>query len=80
MATRFHVVVASVTDTKFNGEADSITVPGIEGVMTILANHEPLVTTLKKGKVTVRAGGEVRDYEVEGGVVECSGNKTVVLL
>ncbi len=80
MATGFHVVVASVSDTMFDGEAVSITVPGVEGEMTILAHHEPLVTTLKKGTVTVRAGGEVRPYEIEGGVLECSGNRAVVLL
>lgn len=80
MSTAFHVVVASVSDTKFNGEAQSITVPGVEGEMTVLAHHEPLVTTLKAGTVTVRAGGEVRTFDIEEGVFECSGDRAVVLL
>ena len=76
----FPVVVASVSETHFDGPAISITVPGTDGIMTLLAHHEPFVTTLKKGNVVVRAGGEIRTYAVEGGVLECSGEKTVVLL
>ena len=76
----FPVVVASVSETLFDGAAVSITVPGSDGMMTVLAHHEPFVTTLKKGDITVRAGGEVRTFPVEGGVLECSGEKAVVLL
>ena len=80
MASSFHVVVANVSETHFDGEAQSLTVPGVEGEMTLLPQHEALVTTLKKGTVMVRAGGEVHKYEIEGGVLECSGDRAVVLL
>ena len=80
MSADFHVVVASVSDTKFNGEAQSITVPGTDGEITILAHHEALVTTLKSGTITVRTQSETKQYEVDGGVLECSGNRAVVLL
>ncbi|NBV77390.1 F0F1 ATP synthase subunit epsilon [bacterium] len=76
----FPVTVASVSETLFDGAAVSISVPAADGVMTVLAKHEPFVTTLKKGDVTVRAGGEVRTFPIEGGVFECSGEKAIVLL
>ena len=79
-ANTFHLVIASVGDTKFDGQADSATLPGAAGEFTILAHHEPLVTTLKKGFVRVKAGGESKHFDIEGGVVECSGNRAVVLL
>ena len=80
MQNTFHLIIASVGDTKFDGNAESATLPGAAGEFTILAHHEPLVTTLKKGAVRVKAGGEAKQFDIEGGVVECSGNRAVVLL
>ncbi len=77
----FRLVVASVASTQFDGAAVSVTLPGSAGEMTILSHHEPFVSTLKSGKVTVKqAGGEHKTFEISGGVVESSGGRTVVLL
>ena len=82
MADRtFHLTIASVGETRFDGAAISATLPGAAGEMTILAHHEPLVTTLKRGTIAVKpSDGEDKIFEVEDGVVECSGNRVVVLL
>ena len=86
MAT-FHLVIASVGETRFEGEAISATFPGRSGELTVLAHHEPFVTTLKRGLITVRApsagGGSApsrKEFPVESGVLEVSGNHAVVLL
>jgi len=80
-ANTFHLTIASVGETRFDGPAISATLPGTAGEFTILARHEPIVTTLKKGKVTVKDSSNAEKYfEIEGGVLECSGNKAVVLL
>lgn len=76
----FHLVVASVGETKFDGEAISCTLPGLAGELTILPHHEPIVTTLKPGTIVVRAEGGEQSFEIESGVLECSGNRAVVLL
>lgn len=76
----FHLVIASVGDTKFDGAAESATLPGAAGEFTVLAHHEPIVTILKKGSVRVKASGENKQFDIEGGVLECSGNRAVVLL
>ncbi len=81
----FHLVVASVGETKFDGAAISTTLPGSDGEFTILAHHEPIVTTLKPGTITVRlpAQGESlgnKTFDIQGGIVEMSGNRAVVLL
>ncbi len=76
-----HLVIASVGATRFDGPAVSVTLPGESGEFTVLAHHEPIVTTLKPGKITVREqGGEHKEFEVENGVVEVSNNRAVVLL
>jgi len=79
-ANTFHLVIASVGDTKFDAAAESATLPGVDGELTILAHHEPLVTILKRGKIAVKASGEHKEFEIDGGVLECSANRVVVLL
>lgn len=77
------VVVASVGETKFDGPAVSITVPSTGGELTLLAHHEPIITTLQKGTLKVRsiaAGKEDLVLDIEGGVLECAHNRVVVLL
>lgn len=80
-AATFHVVIASVEKTHYDGEAISATFPGRAGYLTILAHHEPLVTTLKKGTITLKgAAGDKKEFAVEDGVLEVSGNRATVLL
>ena len=76
----FHLTIASVGDTVFDAAAESATLPGIDGEFTVLPHHEPFVTILKMGTVAVKASGERKEFDIEGGVLECSGNRTVVLL
>jgi F-type H+-transporting ATPase subunit epsilon len=77
----FHLVIASVGETRFDGQARSATFPGSAGEMTVLAHHEPFVTTLKNGMITVKGeGNNAEEFPIEGGVLEVSGNRAVVLL
>ena len=77
----FHLVIASVGETKFDGAVVSATIPTSDGEITVLAHHEPIVSTLKGGTLTVRRqGGEQQTFAVESGVLECSSNRAVVLL
>ncbi len=77
----FHLTIASVGETRFDGAAVSATLPGAAGEFTILSHHEPIVTTLKSGTITVRvAEGEAKRFPINTGVLECSGNRVVVLL
>ena len=70
-----------VGETRFDGPSTSATFPGSDGELTVLAHHEPFVTTLKKGVITVRGGLEgAKEFPIEGGVLEVSGNRAVALL
>ncbi len=77
----FHLTIASVGETRFDGQATSATLPGSAGELTVLAHHEPLVTTLKRGTITVRVNeNDTKEFPIQDGVLECSGNRVVVLL
>ena len=65
----------------YEGEATSVTLPGTLGFFEILSHHAPIVSTLEDGKVTVRGGsaGKEEVYLIQGGVVEASNNKVIIL-
>jgi F-type H+-transporting ATPase subunit epsilon len=82
MAKSFHLTIAKVGEHLFDGDAESVTLPGAEGVFTVLANHMPFVSELKKGEARVKTiEGGVQTYSIhEGGVAEVSNNQVTVLL
>jgi len=76
-----HVVIAKVDEVYFDGEAESLTASGVEGEMTILGGHMPLVTTLKQGNLIVRVNGESEKiFPVVEGVLEVRHDGATVIL
>jgi F-type H+-transporting ATPase subunit epsilon len=63
----------------FEGEVNSVTVPGTAGAFEILNNHAPIISTLEDGKVVVRTGKTVERFVIKGGVVEVINNKVTLL-
>jgi F-type H+-transporting ATPase subunit epsilon len=63
----------------FEGEVDMVVAPGTEGIMGILPNHAPLLTTLAFGELIVRHGEEEEIFVVAGGVMEVQPDGVVVL-
>lgn len=82
MAQKFlKLTIARVDGPVFDGEVVSVTLPGTEGEMTIMADHEPLVSALKAGIVTVRpATGDATSYDLQNGTVEVRDNHATVLI
>ena len=62
-----------------SAEADAVTIPGMEGDLTAMANHAPFLTTLRPGWVVVRDGSAETRYFVTGGFAEISDNTVSVL-
>ena len=63
----------------FQGDAASVTVPGVDGSMGFLENHAPLITVLKAGEVRVKTATGDQVFPVKGGVVEVINNTVMVL-
>jgi F-type H+-transporting ATPase subunit epsilon len=77
-----HVVIAQVDQVFFDGDASSLTAPGTAGVLTVLPHHEPLITTLKAGKVLVHKVGhtEPEEFQIAGGVLEVRADGATIIL
>lgn len=63
----------------FSGEVQQVDVPGAEGDFGVLADHAPMVTTLRPGILTVHAGGGTQRIVVLGGFAEVSKEGLTVL-
>jgi F-type H+-transporting ATPase subunit epsilon len=70
----FHFELVSPEKLLFSGEVQQVDVPGIEGDFGVLADHAPMVTTLRPGILTVHAG-----IVVLGGFAEVSKEGLTVL-
>lgn len=76
-----NLTVSKVDAPVFEGEVISVQLPGVEGEMEVLANHEALITPLKAGTVTIKkADGETEQHEIQGGTLEISNNHATVLI
>lgn len=74
------LTITKVDKPVFSGEVVSVTVPGSEGEMTLLAEHTPLISALRKGTITVRKTDGEETYEVEAGTLEVSDNHATILI
>jgi F-type H+-transporting ATPase subunit epsilon len=64
----------------FSGDAVSVIVPSVEGEMTVLAGHAPMVATLKTGIVLVQTdANNGKEFFVAGGLVEVNQASTTIL-
>ncbi len=63
----------------YEGDVDIVVLPGTSGIMGILPNHAPLLTTLNFGVVQVRTGEEEENFTVAGGVAEIQPHIVTVL-
>ena len=63
----------------FEGEVNSVTVPGVQGAFQILRDHAPIISTLENGAVIIRGAEGENIFQIRGGVVEVLKNKIIVL-
>lgn len=65
----------------FKGEIASITLPGTMGAFSILSNHAPIVSSLKKGQLAyVTPDGAQHTLDIQGGFVEMSNGEVSVCI
>ena len=60
-------------------DAQEVKIPAAEGDLTAMADHAPLITTLRPGIVRVTAGDGETEYVVTGGFAEINGESISVL-
>lgn len=65
--------------TIYQGEAELVQLPGIDGSFEILNNHAPLISALKEGKIKIKKEDKDQFFDIKGGVIEVLKNKVLIL-
>ena len=69
------LTIVSPEKIEFEGEVNSVLVPGTMGQFEILVNHAPIISSLDKGKVVYALpDGEKKSLSITGGFVEVQKN------
>jgi F-type H+-transporting ATPase subunit epsilon len=63
----------------YDSPVESVSFPTMDGEITILPNHVPLISALKPGELKIRKDGKEEFFHVTKGVAEVDG-KTITLL
>ena len=77
----FQLSVISLEKIEYRDKVSSVTCPGMEGELTVLERHIPLVTALKSGNIIIKKGeSEETKISISGGVLEVKKDETVLLI
>jgi F-type H+-transporting ATPase subunit epsilon len=70
-----------ITPTKvvLSEEVDEITIPTVNGEISILPNHIDLLTKIKPGEMIIHRNGKIELFAITGGFLEISNNKVSIL-
>ncbi len=79
MAT-FHFDFVGPERTLYSGEVNAVQLPGIEGEMTVMAGHAPVLTSLRVGVIVVtESQGSGKRIYVRGGFADIGPESVTVL-
>ena len=73
-------MVVSPARPVFEGSADWVTVPALDGQLGILPGHADLVAALGSGPLRIGRGGRVDRFAVRGGFLKVGENNVTVLV
>lgn len=80
MSKSFHVEIVSPHRKVYEGEAESVTLPGVVAPFQVLYNHAPILSELEVGDIRiVDAAGHEIHIATSGGFAEVKDNKVSVL-
>lgn len=80
MAAVYNFKILTPNRKALDEEVVSIVAPGELGYLGVLANHAPLITTLKRGTLKVKFDdGRQDEYEISGGILKVANNEAILL-
>ena len=58
----------------FEGDVESVTLPGTVGSFTVLNNHAPIISSLESGKIAYKGANGRTEIAVRSGLAEVRDN------
>lgn len=75
----FKLTILTPAGRFFDGEAETMTVPGLVGSFGVLTRHAPMVAAMGRGVLVVKQELQTLFFAVDGGVTEVKPDGVVVL-
>lgn len=66
--------------TLFEGDVDSLTLPGSLGSFTVLDRHAPIISALERGKVICKSANGMDEFNVNTGFASVDNNTVSVCI
>jgi F-type H+-transporting ATPase subunit epsilon len=87
MAVLYQLSIVTPSAVKFEGDVELVVAPGAAGDLGVLANHAPLLTTLRTGVVSIKratsadaAADTARvQFAIDRGFLQAFANSAVIL-
>lgn len=64
---------------QFEGQAESILIPALDGSMGVLENHAAIISALGEGRLEIRQDKGMVAFSIKSGLVEVSNNQVNIL-
>ncbi|MBQ6180570.1 MAG: F0F1 ATP synthase subunit epsilon [Ruminococcus sp.] len=79
MAKTFSLEIVTTDRIFYKGECEHLVITAIDGLLGILAGHEPLVTALPAGELKYMVDGKWRYAAISDGFIQVMPDKSVIL-
>ena len=79
MAKTFHLEIIATDRVFFSGEVEHLVITAIDGLLGIMAGHEPLVTCLPTGELKYLVDGEWKYAAISEGFIQVMPDSSIIL-
>ena len=79
MAKTFHLEIIATDRIFFSGEVEHLVITAIDGLLGIMAGHEPLVTCLPTGELKYLVDGEWKYAAISKGFIQVMPDSSIIL-
>jgi F-type H+-transporting ATPase subunit epsilon len=79
MSKKIHLKIVTPDSILLDKEVESVSIPTVEGEITVLPMHIPILAGMKTGELRIKEGGKEEFFSVTRGVAEVDGETITIL-
>ncbi len=79
MAKQIQFKIVTPEKVLYDAMVEGVSFPTVEGEITVLAHHIPIISAVKPGELKIKIDGKEEFFSVTSGVVEVDGNSITLL-
>ena len=79
MAHQLHIEIVTHDGITFEGDADGLVAPVVDGYFGMLPHHAPLIAELGIGDLRVRQGRDWRHFALSGGILHLRDSRALIM-